>query len=339
MKRRRLLIRNMEAGNLLEVFLVSAVSTILVIRGYLHLTGYPQLGDEGLHIAHMLWGGLLMLASILILFTFLSKTAENLAVILGGIGFGTFIDEVGKFVTEDHDYFFEPSVAIMYVIFIVVFLIARAIQTQRHFSQAEYLMNAIRDLEEVALHDLDQEEQKRILTYLNNSDQSNTLVSELKEIVGNIDLVPVPEQRFLRRVRKALFAYYERIASFRLFHLIIVGFFIFQMIASFSYIIVLVVSDEHETLAWIEWAQFLSSLVSSIFVLLGVLSLRRSRLLAFEMFERAILVSIFLTQVFVIYEQQFGGLVGLAIDVLILGALRFMIEREKSSQIERALND
>ena len=121
----------MEAGDHIEVFLVSAVAAILAIRGYLRLTGYPQLGDDDIHIAHMLWGGLLMVASILILLIFLSKTAEKFATVIGGLGFGTFIDEVGKFVTQDNNYFFKPAVAIIYTIFILVFLSVRAIQTRR----------------------------------------------------------------------------------------------------------------------------------------------------------------------------------------------------------------
>ncbi len=46
----------------LTTFVVSAVSAILVTRAYLALTGYPQVGgDGGLHIAHVLPGGPLML--------------------------------------------------------------------------------------------------------------------------------------------------------------------------------------------------------------------------------------------------------------------------------------
>jgi hypothetical protein len=319
----------MEAGSHIEAFLVSSVATILIIRGYLHLTGYPQLGDDDLHIAHMLWGGLLMLASMLILLTFLGKTAKSLAVIIGGVGFGTFIDEVGKFVTQDHNYFFEPSVAIIYAIFILIFLTSRAIRTRRQYSQAEYLMNAIRDLEEIALHDLDQIEKNQILEYLNRSNPNNPLVSELKEALEHANLVPTPSPGLLVRLKSSLQSCYARIISFRLFYLIVLCFFLFQMIASFSYVIVLVVSDEHQTLAWVEWAQFLSSFASAIFVLAGMVSLRKSRLTAFRMFERAILISIFFTQVFVFYEEQFSGLVGLAIDLLILIALGFMIEMER----------
>ena len=56
-KKKSAFIRNLEAGNYLENFLVSAVSAILVIRLFLKLTGYPQISNSTLHIAHLLWGG------------------------------------------------------------------------------------------------------------------------------------------------------------------------------------------------------------------------------------------------------------------------------------------
>src|SRR2546430_15346821 len=55
-------IRNLDAGKLLETFLVSAVAAFLGVRFFLGGTGFPRLGSGGLHIAHMLWGGALMVA-------------------------------------------------------------------------------------------------------------------------------------------------------------------------------------------------------------------------------------------------------------------------------------
>ena len=137
-KRRTWFVFNLEAGKYLETLFISAVATILGIRFYLHLANYPQLGGGGLHIAHMLWGGGLMLVAVVLLLAFLDKRAYLVAALAGGIGFGTFIDELGKFITSDNNYFFEPTVAILYVIFVVFFLAVRFLEKSRAHSQEEY---------------------------------------------------------------------------------------------------------------------------------------------------------------------------------------------------------
>ena len=54
------------------------------------------------------------------------------------------------------------------------------------------------------------------------------------------------------------------------------------------------------------------------------------------MFERSILISIFLTEVFIFYQEQFAALTGLAANILILIALKFMIEREEGKIVYNA---
>src|SRR5439155_1688255 len=115
-------------AELADAFFVSAVATLLLIRIGLEATGYPRLGGGGLHIAHVLWGGLGMLVALGLLLLFLSPFTRLLAAIVGGAGFGAFIDELGKFVTADNDYFFQPTAALVYVFFAVMFLAVRQIR-------------------------------------------------------------------------------------------------------------------------------------------------------------------------------------------------------------------
>ena len=96
------IVRNINMTRYLESLLWSAVATVLVIRAFLASTGYPQLGGGGLHIAHMLWGGLLMLVALVLTLALLGHDSKRVAAIIGGIGFGTFIDELGKFITSDN---------------------------------------------------------------------------------------------------------------------------------------------------------------------------------------------------------------------------------------------
>lgn len=62
--------RNVYARDYLEILLVSAISTLLINRFILHLTHYPSVGGSKYHIAHMLYGGLLMLVAIVINLSF-----------------------------------------------------------------------------------------------------------------------------------------------------------------------------------------------------------------------------------------------------------------------------
>src|ERR687888_718602 len=87
--------RDFEAGSYLQDLLVSAVVAILLTRLFLGLTGFPRMGGGGLHIAHMLWGGLLMLIALVLLLAVIGKRTKRLAALVGGAGFGLFIDELG----------------------------------------------------------------------------------------------------------------------------------------------------------------------------------------------------------------------------------------------------
>ena len=65
--------RNADLGLLHETFFICAITTILCIRTQLWLTNYPQLGGHGLHIAHLLYGGALMVTALAFLLTLLGR--------------------------------------------------------------------------------------------------------------------------------------------------------------------------------------------------------------------------------------------------------------------------
>lgn len=135
-------VRSVYGTAAVEWFLIIAIVTIIVTRLYLHLTGYPQIGGGTLHIAHALWGGALMMLALITGWLFLGATARIVAIVLGGIGFGLFLDEVGKFVTRTNDYFYGPSAEIMYVLVVMILLISRIVRDVKRPTGAEALANA-----------------------------------------------------------------------------------------------------------------------------------------------------------------------------------------------------
>ncbi|MBE0428627.1 MAG: hypothetical protein IBX61_01990 [Thermoleophilia bacterium] len=335
-------IRNLRGMDQFEVFMVAAVATILGVRLILKITGYPQVGGATLHIAHAIWGGLLMGISILMLIIFLSKRVETLAALTGGAGFGLFIDEVGKFTTQTNDYFFQPSVAIMYVTFIALYLSVRYIFNSAGVMEIEYLVNAIREMQNIPGNRMHEHDRQQILHYLNRCDQSNPLVANLRVIAGGAYASPPRQPGMYRRWKERFFLWYRRIARARWFAPAIVVFFILQFIGSLSVMVALMfepgeIAGQVRTFVFADWAILGSNIIAAIFIAIGVLLLKRNRLQAYTMFQRSVLVGIFVGQLFLFYKDEFRALTGLTGELLLFMALRFMIEREKDEVFEHEI--
>jgi hypothetical protein len=222
--RRPVFVRSVYAEDLLENFFVSAIASVLAVRFYLNITGFPQLGTGSMHIAHMLWGGLLMLAALITLLAFLDSRAKSIAAVLGGIGFGVFIDELGKFVTRDNDYLFQPTVALIYVIFILIFFAIRTITKRQSLTSRECLANAFEIAKEGSLDGLDQDEQANVLRLMENCG-SSPAGQKLGTILDSMNVMPEASPRLLDRAHAMLDRYYRWATSKWWFSGIIVAFF------------------------------------------------------------------------------------------------------------------
>lgn len=100
------LVKRENASELVLTMMIWAVVGLLGIRLYLEVTGYPVVGRGNWHIAHMLWGGLLMLTAGIVNFSYHGNKIRKFTAGVFGLGFGLFIDEIGKFLSRDNNYFF-----------------------------------------------------------------------------------------------------------------------------------------------------------------------------------------------------------------------------------------
>jgi hypothetical protein len=97
--------------------------SVVVTRAFLGATAYPKVGGGEFHVAHVLWGGVLLFAGGLIALAGASRRSGDLAAVLIGAGVGLFVDEVGKFITTSNDYFFPVAAPIIYAVFMASVLI------------------------------------------------------------------------------------------------------------------------------------------------------------------------------------------------------------------------
>lgn len=335
---RQILYRNIRARDQLEVFLVSAVSSLLLLRFYLHITGYPQVGGGTLHIAHMLLGGMLMLVAITLSLSFMGARAQRLTALCGGIGFGVFIDEVGKFITRDNDYFFRPTIGIIYAIFAVLYLTFNFLARKQRLSSREYQLNALAQLEEAIAHNMDEAEKAEVGRLLAQANQNSAITKQLQALLEGVHTVPAepprPFYRLLAWMDELYRHFWERKNSNRLvriFFLLVMGLFLVGVLASI-YNNVDNVLDLFQGVPTYSHALFIGELVSSLLAaalaMYGVAILRQSHKEGFEQFRRATLVNIFLTEFFIFSREQFGAIPGFVFNLALLIFINLVLHQE-----------
>ncbi len=159
-------VRRDYAENYLLTSLAAFAVTVIATRLFLELTGYPQIGNEVLHIAHALWGGLLLIVGVLLPIAFANRWAIQASALLGGVGIGLFIDEVGKFITQANDYFFPPALALIYGFFLVLVFVYLHFRRPQEADPRRALYHVFEGLQDALDGDLDQEEAARIFAQL-----------------------------------------------------------------------------------------------------------------------------------------------------------------------------
>src|SRR4030043_922736 len=125
------LVQRENATRYMLISLLSSVATVTIVRSFLALTGYPQIGSSTLHIAHVLWGGLILYIAAILPLIYLNPRLHIIGAVLSGVGVGLFFDDVGKFITREYDYFFPAAAPIMYVFFLFLIILVIMIRGNR----------------------------------------------------------------------------------------------------------------------------------------------------------------------------------------------------------------
>ena len=218
------------ADRYLLLTLLSFAASVGITRLFLEITGYPQLGNSELHIAHVLWGGLLLFVAALLPLMIANRWIFTLTALLAGIGVGLFIDEVGKFITQSNDYFYPAAAPIIYALFLLTVIVyLRARKPPKRSARAE-LYRALDALEELLEHDLDIEEREDLeerLKFISRKAEHPDLAylaDQLLDVVSSKDLHIVPDTpTFYERVESLMLRFENRFLTRRRHRAVLIG--------------------------------------------------------------------------------------------------------------------
>jgi len=333
-----------EASEYVAWMMMWGVVGLLGTRLYLNLKDWPIVGGQVWHIAHILWGGLGMLIGGLINFMFYGKRAKRISATISGLGLGLFIDEAGKFLSRDNDYFFQPAVMVMYVVFMGLFLIYKYVERHQIKSEATLLHSILEDFEDIIREDLDKEEKERLIERIEKLSKSENktylkVYSGLKEIVNEVEAKEVPnDNRLVQTYQSGKEWMMKKVLNKRSFKatlLLFAGVYIIRWVYDAGVVMLtekklfdVFLGDYEYFLSvdgWFLGAKVFFDGITAIFLGLGIQAiLFRKRRKALLMFEYGILVNIFCRRYLGFNFEQFAGLVDLATDVAILAYIQEM---------------
>ena len=204
----------------LLITLLSFAASVSLTRVFLEITGYPKLGAGEIHIAHVLWGGLMLFFGAILPLIFMNEWVLRLSALLTGLGIGLFIDEVGKFITQTNDYFHPAAAPIVYVFFLLTVLLFVIFRRKRKSTVRVEMYQIMDQFSEGLDHDLSPDEYHSLLKRLDGvitGNESKPLV-DLAENLRNYLLENysrlVPENpKLIDRIRIEMLSFEKRFLS------------------------------------------------------------------------------------------------------------------------------
>jgi hypothetical protein len=339
-------IRNYDFVQKLEWFLISAVVMILIIRTQLWLTNYPQLGGGGLHIAHLLYGGIFMAIAIWISEIYINRWSRTAAAVVGGIGFGFFIDELGKFITEDNDYFFKPAAGIIYLIFVGMFLVIREMSRRQKLNPRTALANALALLPSTVTGEFRRQEYEVAEQLLDRADQDDPMVEQTRQYFRQAVVAPARPPSRVALLVSGIHGRITKLTERPRFGTVVIAVVVIWGLASLlgGLAVTIDVGDVNdgtqvpgEETGLTAVLRSISIFASGVFVVIGVLRMARGQhQRAYRSFSLALLISIFVTRFFSFLDSQFAAVFGLAFDLILYAAIAELASQDSQKKVRFA---
>ncbi|CAM3692311.1 hypothetical protein KIPE111705_20740 [Kibdelosporangium persicum] len=322
--------RDIRGARMIELFVITAVSAVLVVRAYLELTGYPELSGGGLHIAHTLWGTLLMLGGQLVLLSFLGPRAKAAGAVVAGTGFGLVVDEVGKFVTADNNYFFQPTFAIIYAVFCLVIISMRWLADRHDKDPATELANALAIAETGVLDGLTETARAQGARLIADARAHGADELMTDAATRMIEACPPahPSHRrraeFMRRLRRLVRTVVRSNAAFVSVCVVL----LIMVVDSLTTVLPGLLGTVTATPTVARIVQFGAVVAATVLIVVGFLRWLRDRRDGIRILRYAVLVNILIGQVFNFADRQLAGLPGVVVNLGMLAVLTHQLRQD-----------
>ena len=328
---------------------LSFAVSVVVTRLFLMLTGFPKIGNGEFHIAHVLWGGLLLFIAAVLPLILANRWVYTLSALLNGIGVGLFIDEVGKFITQNNDYFYPLAAPIIYGLFLITVMIYFQVRRPPSQNARAELYRAMDMFQEMLDRDLDEHEreelQARLQQVIRHADQPDQarLATALIDFLSSdaIDLAPHMPTVWERLNARGRAFEARWIGQRRLKAIVISGLGLFSFVALAEPVIILFgmfspgvleetarhLIDEGQvtgvySLQWFFVGQALQGLVGAILFLGAALLLAGKDRRGLQVGYIGLLASLTSVNLLTLYYNQFGNLL---LTVVEFGLLLFLL--------------
>ncbi len=212
------LTKRLDASSQILDFAIWAILSLFATRLFLVVFNNPTIGRGNWHIAHVLWGGMAMLIGAIIFLIFYGKNALKLASIFSGIGWGMFIDEIGKYVTRDNNYWFRPAIIFIYISFVFLFVLYRILEKKSSPSRQALWHELLEDCQDLVNNDLEKSEKKELLLKINRFEKmapslaEKKILADLKYLV--VSITPLKDRHqfsFVKLIASSLQITYNRL--------------------------------------------------------------------------------------------------------------------------------
>lgn len=331
------------AEDYLLLSLISFGASVVFTRLFLNLANFPKLGNDNLHIAHVLWGGLILFAAALLPLIFANKWAYSTSAIFSGLGVGLFIDEVGKFITQTNNYFFPPAAPIIYAFFLITVLIYMRVRKSKSQTPRSEMYRALSILTEVLDSDLDAEERTDInssLQYVRENSDDPALVKLSQDLISFIEsehLVIYPRRTTLIGWKEKIRQYLEKVLPRPVHRSVIIGgLCLVSLLAIFDLVSLIMLSQKSiqplnaliklEPLVVSSATNFLWHLVRlTMEGVIGIIALVGAALILFKDEQRGVYIStisllmqLLVVDLLVFYLDQFSAAISAIFQLILL---------------------